>query len=79
MPSSLSFQVNGKKPFHVRRAGSAGTGNEIRIIFTITRRRWRGVRLDLGKNSAEWHSFTSRINAQGWIQSTGSGPHEREI
>lgn len=78
MPS-LSFQVKGKKPFHVRRGKAAGTGNEIRIIFTITRRRWRGVRLDLGENSAEWHSFSSRINAQAWIQQTGSSRDEKEV
>jgi hypothetical protein len=70
MADALQFDVLGKKNLLVYRSGAEGTGLVLRIAFTVTRRRWKCLQIDLGPNghSATWSPVNTKEDAVGWVR-----------
>jgi hypothetical protein len=71
MADALQFNVSGKKNLLVYRSGPEGTGQELRIAFADTRRRWKCIQIDLASNGhiAKWITIDdSREAAAEWVR-----------
>jgi hypothetical protein len=75
----IGFSVKGKKQLRVVRTGTQGAGNIVAIILPVTRRRWRGLELDLENKTAQWNVFGSKTHAQRWIESIGQSREDKSI